>query len=99
MQTLGITVRTVGAADVRPLVPIEPEPSKVVQHRRLRFARRALDVRVLDPQDERPAVTAREQPVEDGRPHVADVKRTCWTGCEANSHDRGADLKACTTCS
>ena len=36
-----------------PLVPVEAEPAQVVEDRRLRLERRALDVGVLDAQDER----------------------------------------------
>ena len=53
MQPLGLPVRPARPADVRALVPVEAEPAQVAQDRRFRLARRALDVGVLDAQDER----------------------------------------------
>ena len=49
----------------------------------LRFARRSLDVGVLDAQDERAALAAREQPVEQRRARIADMEVT-GRGTERN---------------
>ena len=74
LEPLGLPVRRVRPADVRALVPVEAEPAQVVENRCLGLARRSLGVGVLDAQDERAAVAAREQPVEQRRARVADVQ-------------------------
>src|SRR5258708_1050068 len=74
------------AADVGTFIPVEAEPSQVVDHRDFRRARRSLDVGVLDAQHERASGTASEQPVEDRGPHVADVQLAGRTWREADSH-------------
>ncbi len=86
VQPLGLPVRPVPAADVRPLIPLEAQPAQIADNRRLRLARRALDVGVLDAQDDGAAGTAREQPVEQRRPRVADVELTGGARCKTQSH-------------
>ena len=86
MQPLGLPVRPARTADVGPLVPVEAEPAQIAQDRRLGLARRALDVGVLDAQDERAARAARQQPVEQRRARVADVELAGGAGCEADTH-------------
>src|SRR5262245_66011891 len=88
MQTFALTIGTLLAADVDPFGPIEPHPSEIVDHRELRFARGALDVGVLDAHDERAALAACEQPVEECSAGVADVKLSGGTGSETKPHDR-----------
>ena len=51
----------------------------------LGLARRALDVGVLDAEDERAARAAREQPVEQRRARVADVQLPGRAGGEADA--------------
>src|SRR5262249_48629759 len=107
MQPLGVAIRAVCAADVGSFIPVDSQPSQIVEHRRFRFACGSLDIGVLDAQDERPARTASEQPVEHGRTHIADVQRAGRTWSETNSHvyvaqtvrvcRALASLKACTT--
>ena len=61
-------------ADVRPFVPVEPEPSQPVDDAGHHVPRGAFRVGILDPQDERPAVPARVQPVEEGGTGTADMQ-------------------------
>ena len=46
-------------------------------------------VGVVDPEDELPAVVAGEEPVEESRPHAADVKVTGGAGGEAGTDAHG----------
>ena len=86
VQPLGLPVRPVFAAGLDALAPLEPHPPQIVEDRLLRLARRPLDVGVLDAQDERAALTAREQPVEQRRARVADVQLPGRTRRESKSH-------------
>src|SRR5262245_40375076 len=86
MQALRLTIGTVHAADVRPFVPIKPEPAQILENADLGFLRRSLDVGILDAQDERPVLAVREKPVEQGSARVTDVKVTGGTWSESNSH-------------
>ena len=87
MEPLGLPVRTVGAADVRPLVPVESEPAKVLENGGLGLARRPFGIGVLNPQDEGAALSARQQPVEERRASVPDVQETGGTRGESDSHN------------
>src|SRR5690242_18312303 len=73
------------AADVRTLVPIEPEPAQAVDDSLHHLPRRALRVGVLDAQHEDAAVAPREEPVEEGRAGAADVKVAGGRGGEADA--------------
>ena len=86
MQALGLTVRTTLATNVHALGPLEAEPMQVVDHAALGFARGALEVGVLDSQDERATLPAREQPVEERRARVADVQLPGRARSETESH-------------
>ena len=86
VQPLRLPIRPVRPLDVRPFVPVEPEPAQVVEDAGLRLTRRALDVGVLDPQDERAVLAVREQPVEERRARVADVQLTGWRWGETYAH-------------
>src|SRR5262245_9099615 len=65
------------SAQFRALVPVEPQPAKVVQNRVLGHRRGPLGIGVLDAQDERAVLPARHQPVEQRRARVAHVKLAC----------------------
>ena len=71
---LGLAVRTVRPADVRPLVPVEPEPLERVEDVADVLLGGAVAVGVLDAEDERSAVMAREEPVEERGAGAADVE-------------------------
>ena len=85
-----LEVRRVRPLHLGPLVPIEPEPAKAVEDRLQGLLEVALPVGVVDAQDELPAVPPREQPVEQGGPHAADVQVAGRAGREprADAHAR-----------
>src|SRR4051812_2402828 len=87
MQPLRLPVRSITAADVWSLVPLEAEPAEIVEDALLRRLRRALRVGILDAQDERAVVTPREQPVEERRTRIADVKLPGRTRGKTDSHE------------
>src|SRR3954470_5785051 len=86
MEALRLAVRTVGPADVRSLVPFEAKPAHVFENAGLRFLGRPLGVGVLDAKDERAFVAVRQQPVEERRASVADVKLAGGPGRKTASH-------------
>src|SRR4030095_15042860 len=86
MQALRLPVGTVIAALVDALIPFESHPLQVLDNRALGFRCRPLGVRVLDPQDERAALPARQQPIEESRSRVADMELACRTGSETYAH-------------
>ena len=72
-RALALPVGTVRPADVGALVPAQAQPVQGLEDHGLARGGAALAVGVLDPQDELPAVLAREGVVEEGdvgRPHV-----------------------------
>src|SRR6185312_8346894 len=73
----------------RPLVPVELEPLHRVEDGLLRFLRRALEVGVLDAQDELAAVAARVGPVEERRAGAPEVEIPGGARREAGA-DHGA---------
>src|SRR5262249_2675158 len=98
MQPLGLAIGTARSPDVRPLVPIEPQPPQIAHDRRLGFARRSADVGVLDPQNEGAALPAGEEPVEQRGPRVAHVELPGRTRGETNSHRLLAVRMSATAC-
>src|SRR5205807_10379580 len=77
---LRLIVRAVLPADLGALVPGKADPLQTVQDGSQRFLDVALGVGVVDAKQELPAVLASEQPVEQGRPHAADVQVAGGTG-------------------
>src|SRR5436190_24176940 len=96
MKTLRLAVRPPRSADVRAFVPVEAEPAQIPQNARFRLDGRALGVGVLDAEDECAAAPAREQPVEEGRTHAADVQMTGGAWSEAYAHY--SDLSSAIAC-
>src|SRR5258706_5806455 len=92
-EPLGLPVRPAVAAGVDALGPLEAQPAQIVDHGLLGRLRRSIEVGVLDPQDERAAVPAGQQPVEERRPRVADVKLARGAWCESDPHVLPAGLK------
>ena len=68
----------------------QSQPAEVLEDAGLRLRGRSLGVGVLDAQDERAVVAARQQPVEERRAGVADVELTGRTRCKSNSHHAGS---------
>ena len=88
-EPLRLEVGAVGAADARALVPVEPQPAQPVEDAVHHLGRRALDVGVLDAQDEGAAVPAREEPVEERGAGAADVQVAGGGGREADAWGTG----------
>ena len=76
-------------ADVRPFVPVEPQPAQAVDDPGDHLPRRSLGVGVLDAQHERAAVPPRVQPVEERRPRAADVQVAGRRRSEADADHLG----------
>src|SRR5205085_3258383 len=77
-------------ANIRSLVPIEPQPAQILQHHRLGLARRASLISVFDADDESAAVMLCEKPVEDRRARATDVKVAGRRRCESNANGHAA---------
>ena len=73
-QAFRLEVGTEVASHAGALVPVEPEPSHAVEDAVDHLGGRALDVGVLDAEDERAAVVPGEEPVEEGGAGAADVE-------------------------
>ena len=83
---LGLEVRRARTPHLRPLVPVDAEPAEPVEDRRERLRNVPLAVSVVDPEDELPAVPTGEQPVEQCRPHPADMEVSGRAGCKPRAH-------------
>ena len=94
VQPLRLAVRAVRAVDVGALVPVEPEPAKILEDADLRLARRALGVGVLDAQDERAVLAVCQQPVEQRRARVADVQLAGRARSKSESHSKRVSSRA-----
>ena len=88
-QPLALEIGSIRSADLRSFVPQQPQPTEVVEN----LAHRVLDVAglvgVFNAQDERPAVLAGEQPVEQHRPRPADVQVSRRRGGEPDAQKVG----------
>src|SRR4029079_1495678 len=73
VETLALSIGTVGAADVRTLVPGEAQPAQGLEDHPLAGGMAALAVRVLDAEEELAAQLASEGVVEKGHVRRADV--------------------------
>ena len=69
-----LQVRPVVAADIRPLVPFEPEPFETAQDALVGVARRTRRVGILDAEHENAVVLARVEIVVERGPRPADVE-------------------------
>src|SRR2546422_5731258 len=85
IEPLGLKVRRVRTADLRSLVPVESQPSQAIEDPFDHIRRRALDVRILDPQHEHAAQTTGEEPVEEGSPCAAYVEIAGRRGSKADA--------------
>ena len=83
---LGLTVGAVVAPGLNALVPLEAHPAEIVQDRLLGRLNRALAIRVFDPQNEGAVLSARQQPIEEGRARVADVQLAGGGWSETDPH-------------
>jgi hypothetical protein len=85
---LRLPVGPVGATQVGPLVPVEPEPAQLVQDPRLHAGAHPRAVQVLHAHQPGAAAGAGVQPGEQRRPGVAEVERTgrTWGEAAAGGH-------------
>ena len=74
VQPFGLEIGGMWSANVRPFVPVEPQPSKTVDDAGHHVPGGARGVGVFDAEDEDPPVPTRVKPVEQRRPRAADVK-------------------------
>src|SRR6185436_10570923 len=74
IEAFGLEVRAIGTANLRALVPVDAEPAEPVEDPFDHLVRRALDVRVLDAEDEDAAEPSRVQPVEERGARAADMQ-------------------------
>ena len=73
-------------ADGRAFVPIQAEPAQSAQDDLCGLGGVSGGIGVFHAQDERSAGVAGVKPVEQRRPGAANVQKTGWTGCKANSN-------------
>src|SRR5262249_10451336 len=85
-RPLGLPVGSTGSADIGPLVPIQTEPAQVLKNRRFRFGAGAIDVGILDAEDERTTMPARQKPVEQRRARAAHMQLPGRTWSESDAH-------------
>ena len=76
LVALTLEIRPKVAAGVRAFIPIQAEPAQAIVDRGRGFLGVAGFVRVLDAQNKRAAVMAREKPVEERGARAADVQVT-----------------------
>ena len=88
IDATGLKVRLVRPADLRPFIPVETEPAQPVEDAVDHFVRRALDIRVFDPQDEHAAEAPSEEPVEERGARTADVEVPGRRRSESNTGSR-----------
>mmetsp|Transcript_12152 Transcript_12152/g.16050 ORF Transcript_12152/g.16050 Transcript_12152/m.16050 type:complete len:219 (+) Transcript_12152:1312-1968(+) len=81
-----LAVRAVIAPDVRTFVPIQTQPTDVLQHALLRFPGGSSQVRIFDADDKFPPCAAGLQPVEEGCPGTSDVEGSSGRWSETHAH-------------
>ena len=83
---LALKIRPEITANMRTFIPDQPEPVQPVINRGRSFLCIARFIRILDAQNKRPAVMAREEPVEKRRARAADVQITSRRWSETNTN-------------
>ena len=68
----------------RTFVPIETDPAHALENGLNRFVGRAALIGVFDAKNEDPILLSRKQPIEQGRPHPADMEEAGRTGRKSN---------------
>jgi hypothetical protein len=97
-QALQDLLMAIGARDLRDraLVVVDLQPAQRVEDLLDVLGRRALAVGVLDAQDERAVLPARDEPVVEGGAGSADVELSRGAGGEADAHRPQPTTKAAT---
>ena len=85
LQPLGLDVRPVVAAGLRPFVPLQPQPAQAAEDRLQRPRIVARLVGVFDAQNEHAIRVARVEPVEQRRAEASDVRDAGGAGGEADA--------------
>src|SRR5699024_7390846 len=83
---LRLPVRAVRAADLHPLVPVEPEPREGVEELFVGLLGVPRGIGVLDPEDELPAGVTGVGPVEQGGSDQPDVRGSGGRGAKAYAY-------------
>ena len=78
-----LVVFLAGLRAARTRIPLQPHPLQVLHQRGGVGLLAALGIRVLDAQDEAPAVVAREQPAEQRGTRIAEMELARGAGSEA----------------
>src|SRR5699024_5794274 len=86
VHPLGLPVRAVRAADLHPLVPVQPEPAEGVEELFVGLLRVPRRIGVFDPEDELPAGVAGVGPVEQGGSDQPDVRGAGGRGAKAYAY-------------
>src|SRR5690606_24925616 len=71
---LALVIRLMRTADLRPLVPVDPQPAKPPEDRLQRFGDIPLSIGVIDAQHKTAAALPRQQPVEKRGANPADMQ-------------------------
>ena len=94
---LALPIGRMGAADIRPLVPLDAKPSQGIQNRPLRSRRAARRIRILDADDELPAPAFGQGPVEQSGIGRAQMGRAGGRGSDAGANGHGRRIIAIAT--
>src|SRR5262245_25685727 len=86
VEPLGLRVRAIPAAHIRPRLPGEAEPALSLHDRLQRARDEACAIGVLDAQDELPAVMTRQQPGIERGAVVADMRKARWAWRETRAN-------------
>src|SRR5262249_54093911 len=70
-------------------IPVQSQPCQAVDDRVDRGGGRSLAVRIFDPQKHLAAMPLGVEPIEQGRPAAADVKKTCRGGGKSGDNFAG----------
>ena len=88
-QPRGLEIWSIRPANLRSLVPFQPEPSEAVKNRLQRLRHIPLLVGIVDSQQELAAMLPREKPIEKRGPHSADMQIAGRTGSESSANRPG----------
>src|SRR5688572_31490762 len=84
VESLRLKIGRVRPADAGSFVPLEAEPAHRLENAGHHVVRRSFGVGVFNAKDERAAVSAREQPVEQRGTRAADMEISRGRRCKSN---------------
>src|SRR5205085_992118 len=85
VEALRLIIGAIGAAHIRPFIPMQTEPAEAIEDWLQSFGDVALLVRIVDAQDELPTMPPGKEPVKERCAHAADMEIARWTGGEART--------------